>query len=146
MTMLALLCAPAFILALAGVATGVPAGLAGLNKVGPHGFSEILYAHTSAAATNGSAFAGSNANTPFYNLSWALAMFAGRFLVIVPVLCVAGLLASKRVVPVSARTLPTHGMQFVALLLGTIVITGGLTFFPALPLALSSSISRCRAG
>jgi potassium-transporting ATPase potassium-binding subunit len=75
-----------------------------------------------------------NADSPFYNLSLALAMFAGRFLVIVPVLCVAGLLAAKRVVPVSAGTLPTHGMQFVGLLLGTIVIVGGLTFFPALAL------------
>jgi K+-transporting ATPase ATPase A chain len=134
MTMLALLCPPAFILILAGVATVLPAGLAGPSNAGPHGFSEILYAYTSAAATNGSAFAGLNANTPFYNLSLSLAMFAGRFLVIVPVLCVAGLLAAKRVVPVSAGTLPTHGMQFVGLLLGTIVIVGGLTFFPALAL------------
>ena len=86
----------------------------------------------SAAATNGSAFAGLNANTPFYNLTLAAAMFAGRFLVIVPVLAIAGTLAGKLRVPASAGTLPTHGMQFVALLVGTIVIVGGLSFFPAL--------------
>jgi potassium-transporting ATPase potassium-binding subunit len=134
MTMLALLCPPAAILGIAAVAAVVPAGLAGLNNAGPHGFSEILYAYTSAAATNGSAFAGLSANTPFYNLTLAAAMFAGRFIVIVPVLCIAGLLAAKRVVPASAGTLPTHGMQFVGLLVGTIVIVGGLTFFPALAL------------
>jgi K+-transporting ATPase ATPase A chain len=134
MTMLALLCVHAAILAPTAVAAVVPAGLAGLNNAGPHGFSEILYAYTSAAATNGSAFAGLNANTPFYNLSLAAVMFAGRFLVIVPVLCVAGLLVAKRVVPASAGTLPTHGMQFVGLLVGTILIVGGLTFFPALAL------------
>ncbi len=134
MAMLALLCVPAFILGLSAVATVLPAGLAGLNNAGPHGFSEILYAYTSAAATNGSAFAGLNANTPFYNLTLAAAMFAGRFLVIVPVLVIAGTLARKRRVPVSAGTLPTHGMLFVALVVGTIVIVGGLTFFPALAL------------
>jgi potassium-transporting ATPase potassium-binding subunit len=134
MTMLALLCVHAAILVPTAVAAVVPDGLAGLGNAGPHGFSEILYAYTSAAATNGSAFAGLNANTPFYNLSLAVAMFAGRFLVIVPVLCVAGLLAAKRIVPASVGTLPTNGMQFVGLLLGTIVIVGGLTFFPALAL------------
>ena len=85
MTMLALLCVPAFILGLTALAAVLPAGLAGLNNAGPHGFSEMLYAYTSAAATNGSAFAGLNANTPFYNLTLATAMFAGRFFVIVPV-------------------------------------------------------------
>lgn len=134
MTMLALLCAPAAILGLAAVAAVLPAGLAGLNNAGPHGFSEMLYAYTSAAATNGSAFAGLNANTPFYNLTLAAAMFAGRFVVIIPVLCIAGTLAAKRLIPVSAGTLPTHGMQFVGLLVGTIVIVGGLTFFPVLAL------------
>ena len=97
-------------------------------------FPRSLYAYTSAAATNGSAFAGLSANTPFYNLTLAVAMFAGRFLVIVPVLCIAGTLAAKRVVPTSAGTLPTHGPQFVGLLVGTVVIVGGLTFFPALAL------------
>jgi len=132
MAMLALLCVPAFILGMSAVATVLPAGLTGLNNAGPHGFSEILYAYTSATATNGSAFAGLSANTPFYNMTLALAMFAGRFLVIVPVLSIAGTLASKGSVPTSVGTLPTHGMQFVALLVSTIVIVGGLTFFPAL--------------
>ncbi len=134
MAMLALLCVPAFILGMAAVACVLPAGLVGLNNAGPHGFSELLYAYTSGAATNGSAFAGLGANTPFYNLTLAAAMFACRFLVIVPVLCIAGTLAGKRRVPVSAGTLPTHGTQFVTLLVGTIVIVGGLTFLPALAL------------
>jgi K+-transporting ATPase ATPase A chain len=134
MAMLALLCVPAFILGMTAVACVLPAGLAGLNNAGPHGFSELLYAYTSGAATNGSAFAGLGANTPFYNLTLAAAMFAGRFLVIVPVLCIAGTVAAKRRVPVSAGTLPTHGTQFVTLLVGTIVIVGGLTFLPALAL------------
>ncbi len=96
MAMLALLVAPALILGLTALASVVPAGLAGPGNSGPHGFSEILYAYTSAAATNGSAFAGLSANTPFYNLTLALAMFAGRFFVIVPVLAIAGSLAAKR--------------------------------------------------
>ena len=134
MAMLALLCVPAFILGMSALAAVLPAGIAGLGNGGPHGFSEILYAYTSAAATNGSAFAGLNANTPFYNLTLAAAMFAGRFLVIVPVLAIAGTLATKRRVPASAGTLPTHGMLFAALLVGTILIVGGLTFLPALAL------------
>ena len=134
MTMLALLCVPAFILGMSAVAAVVPAGLASLNNNGPHGFSEILYAYTSGAATNGSAFAGLNANTPFYNLTLGAPMFAGRFIVIIPVLCIAGTLAAKRLVPASVGTLPTHGPQFVGLLVGTVVIVGGLTFFPALAL------------
>ncbi|HTW35038.1 MAG TPA: potassium-transporting ATPase subunit KdpA [Rhizomicrobium sp.] len=134
MAMLALLCVPAFILGLPAVAVVLPQGLAGLNNHGPHGFSEILYAYTSAAATNGSAFAGLTTNTPFYNLTLAAAMFAGRCLVIVPVLCIAGTLAEKRRVPSSAGTLPTHGALFAALLAGTIVVIGGLTFFPAIVL------------
>jgi K+-transporting ATPase ATPase A chain len=134
MAMLALLCAPAVILGLTALASVVLPGLAGPANPGPHGFSEILYAYTSAAATNGSAFAGLNANTPFYNLTLALAMFAGRFLVIVPVLAIAGSLAAKRIAPRSVGTLPTDGLQFVLLLAGTIVIVGGLTFLPALSL------------
>ncbi|HEY0182576.1 MAG TPA: potassium-transporting ATPase subunit KdpA [Rhodopila sp.] len=134
MTMLVLLTVPAFILGLGAVAAVLPSGLAGLNNAGPHGFSELLYAYTSGAATNGSAFAGLNANTPFFNLTLALAMFAGRFLVIVPVLCIAGGLAAKRIVPASAGTLPTGGTQFIGLLIGTVVIVGGLTFLPALAL------------
>jgi K+-transporting ATPase ATPase A chain len=134
MTMLALLCVPFFILGIAAVAAVLPSGLAGLGNAGPHGFSELLYAYTSGAATNGSAFAGLSANTPFYNLTLAGAMFAGRFLVIIPVLCIAGTLAAKRIVPVSSGTLPTHSVQFIGLLIGTIVIVGGLTYFPALAL------------
>jgi len=134
MTMLVLLCVPAAILGISAVAAVLPVGLAGLNNAGPHGFSELLYAYTSGAATNGSAFAGLSANAPFYNLTLAAAMFAGRFLVIIPVLCIAGTLAAKRIVPASNGTLPTHSLQFVGLLVGTIVIVGGLTFFPALAL------------
>ena len=134
MTMLVLLTVPAFILGLAAVAAVLPAGLAGLNNAGPHGFSELLYAYTSGAATNGSAYAGLSANTAFFNLTLALAMFAGRFLVIVPVLCIAGGLAAKRIVPASVGTFQTGGVQFVGLLIGTVVIVGGLTFLPALAL------------
>jgi K+-transporting ATPase ATPase A chain len=146
MAMLALLAVPAFILGLAAVAAVLPPGLAGLNNAGPHGFSEILYGYTSAAATNGSAFAGLNANTPFYNLTLAAAMFAGRFLVIVPVLAIAGMLARKLRVPASAGTLPTHGILFVALLVGTIVIVGGLTFLPALAIGPVAEHVAMRAG
>jgi potassium-transporting ATPase potassium-binding subunit len=134
MTILALLVAPAVILTLTAVAVSLPAGRAGLSNGGPHGFSQLLYAYTSAAATNGSAFAGLGANTPFFNLTTALGMLAGRFLVIVPVLAVAGSLAAQKRVPVSAGTLPTDGLQFVLLLCGTIVIVGALTFIPALSL------------
>jgi K+-transporting ATPase ATPase A chain len=134
MTMLALLAVPAAILGFSAVASVLPAGLAGLGNDGIHGFSEILYASTSAAATNGSAFAGLSANTPFYNLALAAAMLVGRLVVIVPVLCIAGLLAQKRRVPAGAGTLPTSGALFMGLLGGTVVVVGGLTFFPALAL------------
>jgi K+-transporting ATPase ATPase A chain len=146
MTMLALLCPPAAILGLTALAVVVPAGLAGLENAGPHGFSEALYTYTSAAATNGSAFAGVSANTMFYNLTLAVAMFAGRFIVIIPVLCIAGMLAAKRVIPTSAGTLPTHGPQFVGLLVGTAVIVGGLTFFPALALGPAAELFAMQAG
>jgi K+-transporting ATPase ATPase A chain len=134
MAMLALLIVPAFILGLPAVAAVLPVGLAGLNNAGPHGFSEMVYAYTSGAATNGSAFAGLNANTPFYNLTLAAAMFAGRFLVMIPVLCIAGTLVTKGRLQPAAGAMPTHGPLFVALLVGTIVIVGGLAFFPALAL------------
>ncbi|HYP12535.1 MAG TPA: potassium-transporting ATPase subunit KdpA [Bryobacteraceae bacterium] len=107
---------------------------ANLNNGGPHGLAEIIYAYTSAAANNGSAFAGLSANTPWYNLSLGLAMLIGRFLVIVPMLAVAGSLVGKSKIPISAGTLPTHGALFVALLVGSILILGALTFFPALSL------------
>jgi potassium-transporting ATPase potassium-binding subunit len=146
MTMLALLCVPAAILGIAAVAAVLPAGVGALNNAGPHGFSELLYTYTSGAATNGSAFAGVSANSHFYNLTLAVAMFAGRFLVVVPVLCIAGTLAAKRLIPASTGTLPTHGMQFVGLLVGTIVIVGGLTFFPALALGPAAEHFAMQAG
>jgi potassium-transporting ATPase potassium-binding subunit len=134
MAILALICVPAATLGLTAVACVVEPGLAALGNAGPHGYSEILYAYTSAAATNGSAFAGLNANSPFYNLTLALAMFVGRFFVIVPVLAIAGALARQQIIPSSAGTLPTGGSLYVAFLLGVIVIVGGLTYLPALAL------------
>jgi len=134
MAILALLVVPATLLVLTSVAVVLPAGLAGLSNNGPHGFSELLYAYTSTAATNGSAFAGLNANTPFFNLTLALAMLCGRYLVFVPVLAIAGSLAAKKRVPVSAGTLPTDTPQFVFLIAGTVLIPGALTFFPAIAL------------
>jgi len=134
MTILAVICVPAATLGFSAVATVVEPGLAGLGNAGPHGYSEILYAYTSATATNGSAFAGLSANSPFYNLTLALAMFVGRFLVIVPVLAVAGSLAAQPVVPRSQGTLPTERALYVCFLLGVIVIVGALTYLPALAL------------
>jgi potassium-transporting ATPase potassium-binding subunit len=111
-----------------GAATG------NLNNGGPHGFAEMLYAYTSGAANNGSAFAGISANTPWYNVTIGLAMLIGRFLIIIPMLAAAGSLAGKKRIPVTAGTLPTHGALFIGLLVGTVVIVGALTFFPALSL------------
>jgi potassium-transporting ATPase potassium-binding subunit len=105
-----------------------------VNNYGPHGLSEILYVFTSGTANNGSAFAGINVNTPFYNITSGMAMLIGRFLMIVPVLALAGSLASKKFIPPSSGTFPTHGLLFVALLLSVILIVGALTFFPALTL------------
>jgi potassium-transporting ATPase potassium-binding subunit len=105
-----------------------------LNNGGPHGFAEILYAYTSAAGNNGSAFAGISANTPWYNLTLGLGMLVGRFLFLLPLLAAAGSLADKKRVPITSGTLPTHGGMFVGLLVGTVVIVGALTFFPALAL------------
>jgi K+-transporting ATPase ATPase A chain len=134
LTMLALLAVPAALLIPTAVAVVIPAGLAGLGNAGPHGFSEVLYAYTSAVNTNGSGFAGLTTNTPFYNLTLALGMAVGRFVVIIPVLGLAGSLARGRRVAVSLGTLPTTGGLWVGLLLGVIVIVGGLTYFPALAL------------
>jgi K+-transporting ATPase ATPase A chain len=108
--------------------------IANLNNSGPHGFSEMLYAYSSAAENNGSAFAGLNANTPWYNLTTGLAMLFGRFMFIIPLLAVAGSLAAKKRVPSSAGTLPTHGPLFMGLLVATVIVVGALTFFPALAL------------
>ena len=105
-----------------------------LNNSGPHGFSEILYAYSSASGNNGSAFAGITANTPWYNLTLGIAMLIARFLFIIPALAIAGSLAAKKLIPVTSGTLPTHGSLFVILLIGTIVIVGALTYFPALSL------------
>jgi K+-transporting ATPase ATPase A chain len=112
----------------------LPSAVAAIGNSGPHGFSEILYAYSSAAANNGSAFAGLSANTPWYNTTLGIVMLIGRFLVIVPALAIAGSLISKKTVPASAGTFPTDGPLFVGLLVGTILIVGGLTFFPALAL------------
>ena len=134
MAMLAILVLPASILGFTALAAGIPQGLAGLNNTGPHGFSEILYAYTSGTGNNGSAFAGLNANTPFYNLTIGLAMLIGRFGVIVPMMAISGALAAKKIVPPSAGTFPTTGGLWIGLLAGVILIVGGLTFFPALAL------------
>jgi K+-transporting ATPase ATPase A chain len=107
---------------------------ANTNNGGPHGFSEILYTYSSGAGNNGSAFAGINANTPWYNLTMGLDMLIGRFLFIIPALAIAGSLAAKKLIPVTSGTLPTNGGLFVILLIGTIVIVGALTYFPALSL------------
>lgn len=132
MAMLAILILPLSILGFTAIATVVEAGLAGPANQGPHGFSEILYAYTSGTGNNGSAFAGISANTLFYNTTIGFAMFIGRFLMIVPMVAIAGSLAAKKIVPASAGTLPTHGPLFVGLVVGVILIVGGLTFFPAL--------------
>jgi K+-transporting ATPase ATPase A chain len=112
----------------------LPAGRAGVLNPGAHGFSEILYAFSSAGNNNGSAFAGLAANTPFYNTALGLAMLAARYVPIVATLALAGALARKKVVPASAGTLPTHTPLFVVLLIGTVLLVGALTFVPALAL------------
>jgi K+-transporting ATPase ATPase A chain len=134
MALLAILILPLSILGFSAIATVTDAGLAGPANQGPHGFSEILYAYTSGTGNNGSAFAGLSANTLFYNTTIGLAMFIGRFLMIVPMIAIAGSLAAKKIVPTSAGTFPTHGPLFVGLVVGVILIVGGLTFFPALAL------------
>jgi len=134
MTMLAILCLPFAILGLTALAVVLPAGTAAIQDAGPHGFSEVLYAFTSATANNGSAFAGLSGNTPFYNLALGIAMLVGRFATIVPMLAIAGSLAAKTTLPPSAGTFPTGGGLFVGLLTGIILIVGGLTFLPALSL------------
>lgn len=131
---LAMLTMPFGVLGLGALSSILPAGLASLGNAGPHGFSEILYAYSSATGNNGSAFAGFNANTDYQNIMLSIAMLVGRFLFIVPVLAIAGSLVQKKVTPVSSGTFPTHGSQFALLLMGVIVIVGGLTFFPVLTL------------
>jgi K+-transporting ATPase ATPase A chain len=145
MSIIAILILPLSMLGFTAIATVVPAGAATLTNNGPHGFSEILYAYTSATGNNGSAFAGLGANT-FWNVTMAIAMFMGRFLFIVPMLAVAGSLAAKKSVPMSAGTFPTDNGLFVALLIGVILIVGGLTFFPALALGPVVEHLAMRAG
>ena len=134
MVALAILLTP--FLVLVGTSIGVlsPLGTAGIANPGPHGFSEILYAFSSAANNNGSAFAGLSVNTPFYNVLLAIAMWFGRFGTIVPVLAIAGSLANKKRIAATSGTLPTHGPLFVVLLLGTLALVGALTYVPALAL------------
>ncbi len=134
MAMLAILVLPLSMLGFTALAVLTKLGLAGPLNSGPHGYSEILYAYTSATANNGSAFAGITANTVFYNTTLGFAMLIGRFLMIVPMMAVAGALVGKKLVPASAGTFPTHGGLFIGLLVGVILIVGGLTYFPALSL------------
>src|SRR5499427_8646582 len=134
MAMLAILILPLMYLGWAAVAMVVPPAVASMANPGPHGFSEVLYAYTSQTGNNGSAFAGLSGNILFYNLTGAVAMFVGRFWMIIPAMAIAGSLAAKKSVPASAGTFPTTGGLFVGLVVGVIVIIGGLTFFPALAL------------
>ncbi len=137
---------PLAILGLTAVACVTGAGLAGPLAKGAHGFSEILYAFTSGAANNGSAFGGLSGNTPFYNLLLALDMFVGRFGVILPVLAIAGGLAAKRRVPEGPGSFPTTGLLWIGLLAAIIVIVGGLTFLPALALGPIADQAQVAAG
>jgi K+-transporting ATPase ATPase A chain len=134
MVALAILVTPIVVLAGTAIAVACDAGLAGLANPGAHGFSEILYAFSSAANNNGSAFAGLSANTPFYNWMLAIAMWFGRFAMIVPVLAIAGSLAAKQRLQTTAGSMPTHGPMFVGLLVGVVVLVGVLNYVPALAL------------
>jgi K+-transporting ATPase ATPase A chain len=134
MAMLAILILPLMYLGWTAVAAVNPDAVSQTANPGPHGFSEMLYLYTSSTGNNGSAFAGISANTLFYNITGAVAMFVGRFLMIVPAMAIAGSLVVKKTVPASAGTFPTTGTLFVGLVVGVIVIVGGLTFFPALAL------------
>ena len=134
MAMLAILILPLMILGWTAVAVVYPPAVASTANAGPHGFTEVLYAFSSATGNNGSAFAGLTGNTLFYNLTLASSMFVGRFFMIVPAMALAGSLAAKKSIPPSVGTLPTTGGLFVGLVVGVILIIGGLTFFPALAL------------
>ncbi|MDR3370228.1 potassium-transporting ATPase subunit KdpA [Rhodoferax sp.] len=134
LTSIAILVTPILVLAGTAIAVMASAGQAGIANPGPHGFSEILYALSSAANNNGSAFAGLSANTPFYNTLLGIVMWLGRFGVIVPVLAIAGALASKKRLPETAGTMPTHGPLFVFLLISTVLLVGLLNYVPALAL------------
>ncbi|HPH06691.1 MAG TPA: potassium-transporting ATPase subunit KdpA [Methylotenera sp.] len=134
MTALIILVTPLVVLIGTAIAVMTDPGKAGIANPGAHGFSEILYALSSAANNNGSAFAGLSANTPFYNMLLAFAMFLGRFGIILPVLAIAGSMAAKKRIPVSLGTMPTHGPLFITLLIGAVILVGALTYIPALAL------------
>jgi K+-transporting ATPase ATPase A chain len=134
MTSLAILITPFLVLTGTAIAVMVDAGVSGVSNPGAHGFSQILYAFSSAANNNGSAFAGLSVNSPFYNVMLGIAMWFGRFGVIVPVLAIAGSLAAKKRIEVTAGTLPTHGPLFVVLVISSVVLIGALTYIPALAL------------
>jgi K+-transporting ATPase ATPase A chain len=134
MAMLALLILAIDILAFSAWASVSQWGLAGLNNHGPHGLSEMLYAYSSGTGNNGSAFAGLTANTPWYNTTLGIAMLIGRFLMIIPIMAIAGALAQKKVAPASAGTFPVSGGTFFILLIGTVLLIGALNFLPALAL------------
>jgi K+-transporting ATPase ATPase A chain len=134
MTSIAILVTPTLVLAGTAIAVMAADGRAGILNPGAHGFSEILYAFSSAANNNGSAFAGLSANTPFYNGMLAVAMWFGRFAVIVPILAIAGSLAAKKRLEANAGTMPTHGGMFIGLLVGVVALVGVLNYVPALAL------------
>jgi K+-transporting ATPase ATPase A chain len=134
MAMLAILVLPLMYLGWTAVAVVLPSAVASMANAGPHGFTEVLYAYTSQTGNNGSAFAGLTGNIPFYNITGGVAMFVGRFFMIIPAMAIAGSLAGKKSIPASAGTFPTTGGLFVGLVIGVILIIGGLTFFPALAL------------
>ncbi|HVK58231.1 MAG TPA: potassium-transporting ATPase subunit KdpA, partial [Candidatus Kapabacteria bacterium] len=134
MAMLSLLILCTSILGFSAWAAVSKWGVAGLNNQGPHGLSEMLYAYSSATGNNGSAFAGLTANTPWYNTTLGIAMLLGRFLMIVPIIALAGSLAGKKVAPASAGTFPVSGGTFFVLLIGTILLIGALNFLPVLAL------------
>ena len=146
LSVIAIFIPPLMILGLAAIASIVPAGLAGPLAKGPHGFSEILYAFSSAVANNGSAFGGLTGSTPFYNLLLALGMFVGRFGVIFPVLAIAGGLSAKRYIPPSSGSFPTTGALWIGLLAAVILIVGGLTFLPSLVLGPIADQAQVAAG
>ncbi len=125
---------PALVLAGTAVAIIWPQAKASIFNPGPHGFSEVLYAFSSAGNNNGSAFGGLSANTPFYNIALGLAMFFARYWLAIPILAVAGSLSRKKIVPISQGTLPTHTLLFILFLVMVVLIVGALTFFPALVL------------
>jgi len=146
MAMLAILILPLMYLGFTAAAVVIPSAVASMANAGPHGFSEVLYAYTSQTANNGSAFGGPTGNTLWYNITGAIPMLIGRFLMIVPAMAIAGSLAAKKTVPASSGTFPTTGGLFVGLVVGVILIVGGLTFFPALALGPIVEHLAMRAG